>query len=68
MLRGKWRNITDIPEHKLLQYRQTEQRLNSGLTTRFYQKTLSLQNFIYAVKIVVAMCFPYDLQSLYKTI
>jgi hypothetical protein len=25
-VKGKWRNITDIPKHKLLQYRQTEQR------------------------------------------
>jgi hypothetical protein len=25
-VKGKWRNITDIPKHKLLQYRQTEHR------------------------------------------
>jgi hypothetical protein len=73
MLSGKWRNITDIPKHKLLQYRQTEQRFVFSNDDMFLFKNIIirplLQNFIVsynAVQIVVVMCFPYDLHSLYK--
>jgi hypothetical protein len=75
MLRGTWSNITDIPKHKLLQYRQTEQRFVFSNDHMFLFKNIiirqSLQNFLLsydAFRIVVVMCFQYDLHSLYKSL
>jgi len=75
MLSGKWRNITDIPKHKLLKYCQIQQCFVFSTDHMFWSKehcqptiTSTLIIRYSTVLIVPVMWIPYELHSLYKHI